>query len=136
MRGHEKSIALAVAICGALSGAVLTPSVSFAASTLSAVDKDKDGSIDLPEAKAAASALFDKLDTDKEGTLEPKELKGRLTKKELAAGDPDHDKSLSKDEYLAIVEKAFKKADHDGDGTVDAKELKTKAGRALQRLLH
>jgi len=35
-----------------------------------------DGTVDLAEAKKAAGDLFDKLDTDKDGTLDVKELKG------------------------------------------------------------
>ena len=31
-------------------------------------DTDNDGTVDIDEAKKAASALFDKLDTDKDGT--------------------------------------------------------------------
>jgi hypothetical protein len=37
---------------------------------LKALDTDNDGTVDLPEAKAAASKLFDKLDRDHDGTLE------------------------------------------------------------------
>ena len=79
--------------------------------------------------------MFDKLDTDKDGTLDFKELKGRLTHKEFTAADPDNDGTLSKDEFLAAVEKRFKAADPDNDGTVSAAEFKTTAGRALSRLL-
>jgi hypothetical protein len=71
------------------------------------------GTVDLDEAKKAASALFDKLDTDKDGTLDLKELHGRLTQKEFTAADPDNDGTLTKDEYLAVVEKRFKAADPD-----------------------
>ena len=79
--------------------------------------------------------LFDKLDTDKDGTLDTKELKGRLTQKEFTAADPDNDGTLSKDEYLAVVEKRFKAADPDNDSTVSAAALKTAAGRSLSQLL-
>jgi Ca2+-binding EF-hand superfamily protein len=79
--------------------------------------------------------LFDKLDTDKDGTLDVKELKGRLTQKEFTAADPDNDGTLSKDEYLAVVEKRFKAADPDNDGTVSAAEFKTATGRSLSQLL-
>ena len=48
----------------------------------------------------AASALFDKLDRDHDGTLDKRELARRLTPKEFAAADPDHDGTLTKDEYL------------------------------------
>ena len=98
-------------------------------------DTDNDGTVDLAEAKKAASALFDKLDKDKDGTLDKRELRGRLSAKELAAADPDKDGTLTKDEYLAVVEQRFKAADPDNDGTLDAKELKSRAGRALVRLL-
>ncbi len=99
-------------------------------------DTDNDGTVDLAEAKKAAGATFDRLDTDKDGTLTLKELHGRLSRKEFAAGDPDHDKTLSKDEYLAVVEQRFKAADPDNDGTISEAEFNTRAGQALQRLLH
>jgi hypothetical protein len=98
-------------------------------------DTDNDGTVDLAEAKKAASALFDKLDRDHDGTLDKRELARRLTPKEFAAADPDHDGTLSKDEYLAAVEQRFTAADPDHDGTLDAKELNTQAGQALLRLL-
>lgn len=102
---------------------------------LAAVDPDNDGKLDLSEAQAAAGKVFAKLDPDKDGTLDRKELRGRLSGKEIAAGDPDKDKSIDKSEYLAIVAARFKAADPDGDGTLDCKELHSKAGRALLRLI-
>ena len=98
-------------------------------------DTDNDGTVDLAEAKKAAAALFDKLERDKDGTLDKRELKGRLSAKELAGADPDHDGTLTKEEYLAVVEQRFRAADPDGDGTLDAKELNSAAGRSLLRLL-
>ena len=98
-------------------------------------DTDSDGTLDLAEAKKAASALFAKLDSDHDGTLERRELAGRLSARDLAAADPDHDGTLTRDEYLAIVERRFNAADPDRDGTLDAKELSAPAGRALLRLL-
>src|SRR5260370_22988171 len=83
---------------------------------LKAIDPDNDGTVDLNEAKKAASALFDKLDTDKDGTLTPKELQGRLSRNAFKAADPDTDATLSKDEYLALVESPFKPADVNGEG--------------------
>ena len=115
--------------------AVMSASPSFAASALASLDPDHDGTVDLTEAKAAASALFDKLEKDHDGTLDHKELHGRILDKEWAVADPDNDKTISKDEYLAYVEVLFKKADPDNDGTIDAKELSSPAGNALLRLL-
>jgi Ca2+-binding EF-hand superfamily protein len=98
-------------------------------------DTDNDGTVDLAEAKKAASALFDKLDRDKDGTLDKRELRGRLSSKDFDANDVDKNGTLSKDEYLGLVERRFKAADPDNDGTLDAKELRSPAGRALVRLL-
>ncbi|MBV9564277.1 MAG: calcium-binding protein [Bradyrhizobium sp.] len=99
------------------------------------LDTDNDGTVDLNEAKKAASALFAKLDRDHDGTVDKRELAGRLSAKELAAADHDHDGTLTLDEYLAVVEQRFNAANSDGDGTLDAKELRSPAGRALLRLL-
>jgi Ca2+-binding EF-hand superfamily protein len=98
-------------------------------------DTDNDGTLDLAEVKKAASALFAKLDRDHGGTLDKRELAGRLSAKELAAADPDHDGTLTADEYLAVVEERFNAANPDKDGTLHAKELNTSAGKALLRLL-
>ena len=91
--------------------------------------------MDLAEAKKAAGALFDRLDRDRDGTLDRRELRGRVDAKEFAAADPDKDGTLTKDEYFTIVEKRFRAADPDNDGTVSAAKLRAKAGRTLLRLL-
>ena len=98
-------------------------------------DLDSDGTLDLGEVKKAAAELFMRLDTDHDGTLDKRELAGRLSARELAAADPDHDGTLTLDEYLVVVEKRFNAANRDADGTLDARELRTPAGRALLRLL-
>jgi Ca2+-binding EF-hand superfamily protein len=98
-------------------------------------DSDNDGTLDLAEVKKAAAAMFAKLDPDKDGTLDARELRGRLSAKELAAADPDRDGTLTLDEYLAVVEQRFNSANPDKDGTLDAKELRSPAGRALLRLM-
>ena len=41
-------------------------------------DTDNDGTVDLAEAKKAASALFEKLDRDHDATLDQRELAGKL----------------------------------------------------------
>jgi Ca2+-binding EF-hand superfamily protein len=99
------------------------------------LDPGKDGTVDLAEAKDAASKLFDKLDRDHDGTLDKRELRGRINGSDFAAADPDNDGTLDKNEFLALVEKHFKVADPDNEGTIDAKELKAAAGRSLTRLL-
>jgi Ca2+-binding EF-hand superfamily protein len=98
-------------------------------------DTDNDGTLDLAEAKKAASAAFARLDRDHDGTLDKRELLGRLSEQEFNAADPDHDGTLTMEEYLGIVEQRFNAANPDKDGTLDAKELNTRAGRALLQLL-
>lgn len=118
-----------------LAGAfALLASVSYAAPPIP-YDTDKDGTLDLSEAKAAASAAFDRLEKDKDGTLDIKEMRGRMTKRAWTAADPDKDGTLTKEEFLVAVEAAFKRADKDGEGTLDARELRGPAGRELMKLL-
>jgi Ca2+-binding EF-hand superfamily protein len=132
------NIALAIPLFGGVmlgAAMIASPAATAPADILRALDPDRDGTVDLKEAKAAASARFDRLDRDHDGTLDRRELRGRLSAKELAAADPDHDGTLTKEEYLAVVEKRFTAADPDKDGTLDRKELRSSAGRALVRLV-
>jgi hypothetical protein len=130
-------IILAIAASASLAGTMTSPALAKPphSNPVQMLDTDNDGTVDLAEAKKAASALFDKLEGDHDGTLDKRELAGRLSAKELAAADPDHDGTLTRDEYLAVVEQRFRAADPDHDGTLDLKELNSKAGRALLRLL-
>jgi Ca2+-binding EF-hand superfamily protein len=121
----------------AVIGSLLVGWPAFAAPSraMRLLDSDNDGTVDLDEAKKAASTLFDKLDRDHDGTIDRRELRGRLTAAEFTAADPDTDRTLSKDEYLKAVENRFKAADSDNDGTLNEKELRSRAGQALLRLL-
>lgn len=111
------------------------PALAASGNAVKMFDTDNDGTLDLAEVKKAASAMFAKLDPDRDGTLGARELRGRLSAKELAAADPDRDGTLSLDEYLSVVEQRFNAANPDKDGTLDARELNARAGRALVRLL-
>jgi Ca2+-binding EF-hand superfamily protein len=102
---------------------------------LSSYDSNKDGVLNLDEAKAAASAMFDKLDTDHDGTLTLMELKGRVSETEFSAADRKGDKKLTKEEYLDLVAKAFKAGDVDNDDVLDAGDLKSKPGQAFLKLV-
>jgi Ca2+-binding EF-hand superfamily protein len=138
-KGHpmisRRTLVLALTAGASLAGGSPVLAKSRHSNWIRMFDTDNDGTVDLAEAKKAASALFDKLDRDHDGTLDKRELARRLTQKELAAADLDHDGTLTKDEYLAVVEQRFSAADPDHDGTLDAKELNSKAGQALLRLL-
>src|SRR6202047_3733628 len=131
----RRTIVLALTAGTFLAGVLQVLAKSRHSNWIRMFDTDNDGTVDLAEAKKAASALFDKLDRDHDGTLDKRKLARRLTPKEFAAADPDYDGTLTKDEYLAAVEQRFTAADPDHDGTLDAKELNTKAGQAFLRLL-
>ena len=130
----RRSIVLTLT-AAALAGASLPALAASRANPIKMFDTDNDATLDMAEVKKAASALFAKLDRDHDGTLDKRELAGRLSAKELAAADPDHDGTLTLDEYLAVVEQRFNAANPDKDGTLDAKELNTRAGQALLRLM-
>jgi len=94
---------LAYAAIGVIGSASQAFAKSNKPSPVERFDSDHDNTVDLAEAKKAASDTFTRLDADKDGTLDLKELGGRLSRKEFAAADGDHDKTLDKDEYLALV---------------------------------
>jgi hypothetical protein len=131
----RRSILLALAGATLFGGSLPAAAAPRRTNAIRLLDTDNDGTVDLAEAKKAASAVFARLDRDHDGTLDKRELAGRLSARELEAADPDHDGTLTEDEYLTVVEQRFNAADPDKDGTLDAKELNTAAGRALLRLL-
>src|SRR6266540_6389774 len=120
---------------GALAGGVPVLAAPKRSRTLQLLDPDNDGTVDLNEAKKAASALFDRLDRNRSGTLNKRELGGRVTPQEFAVADSAKDGTLSKTEYLTVVEKRFKAVDSNNDGKLTEKELRSYPGRALLRLL-
>lgn len=134
----KTTIAAAAFGIAALLGAVSAPPEAFAKAkppSVEGIDTDKDGTIDMNEAKAAAAAEFDKLDKDHEGTLDKKELGRRVSKKDWPTADADKEGTIDKNEYMALVEARFKTADADNEGTVSAQELGTPAGKSLYKLL-
>jgi Ca2+-binding EF-hand superfamily protein len=126
-RGKTVLITLAITL--------IATAPAWSQSLLKMLDPDNDGTVDLAEAKNAASKLFDKLDRDHDGTLDRRELRGRINAKDFTAADPDNDGTLDKNEFLALVEKRFNAANPDNDGTIDAKEMKSAGGRSLVQLL-
>ena len=73
------------------------PALTEPAGSIEMLDTDNDGTLDLAEAKKAASALFTRLDRDHDGTVDKRELAGRLSAKEFGAADPDHDGRRAQD---------------------------------------
>ncbi len=105
------------------------------ANPMRAYDIDKDGTLDLAEAKSAAAAHFDELNPDGDDKLDPKEAAPALSATAFRRADTDGDGTVDKAEYLAYAEKLFLRANPDKDGSLDQKELGSPAGRALLHLL-
>ncbi len=103
--------------------------------TVKLFDTDNDGTVDLAEAKKAAGALFDKLNTDKDDTISAKELQGRLSKVDLAAADPDKDGTLQKPNTLLSSKPGSRAADPDNDGTIDVKRSRRRRGKEPAELI-
>ena len=57
---------------------LMATSPAWSQSLLKSLDPDNDGTVDLAEAKAAASKVFDKLDGDHDGTLDKGELRAEF----------------------------------------------------------
>lgn len=133
------SKALALVVLGGLGLAPLAMgSITPAAAVQTPIkkfDTDNDSRLNLDEVNKAASATFDRLEKDKDSTLDRKEVGNRIPKKEFVSADPDNDGTLTKDEYLAHAQKLFNEANPDNDGTLEDKELRSKAGRGLLRLM-
>lgn len=122
-------------------GCMATASSAFAGggrpASFEAIDRDRDGTIDLDEAKRTAAVLFDQLDRHRTGKLSRIQLgRARMTLAEFSWADRDHDGTLTKDEYLTLVERQFRAADVDHDGTVSSAEFKARSGLPLRRLLY
>src|SRR5262245_44098845 len=78
---------LAYAAIGVIGSAGPAFAQSNKPSPVERFDRDHDNTVDLTEAKKAASDTCSRLDADKDGTLDFKELGGRLSRKEFAAAD-------------------------------------------------
>ena len=76
------------------------------------------------------------MNPDNDGTLDAKELSGRLDEAGIKAADPDNDGTLDIKEYEALVAAKFKAANPDDDGTVDNKELDSPGGQELLKLIY
>jgi len=85
----------------------------------------------MAEALAAGGKMFYRLNPDNDGTLDARELAGRIN----PARDPDGDGTLDADEYMATIMARFKRANPDNDWTIDDRELHSPAGQALLRLI-
>lgn len=111
-------------------GAPVYAQAADSSASVTMVDTDKDGTIDMAEAKTAAMKHFKAADTDHDGTLDTKEAG-----MDVSDVDGDKDGTLDEAEYAKALDATFKAADADKDGSVDAKELETPAGQKLSAMM-
>jgi hypothetical protein len=82
-----------------------------------------------------AGHAFDALNADQDGSLDARELEGRMTPAEIANEDPDKDGTLDKGEFLAAVDARFAAINGNARNVLTCRELRSKAGEALLLLL-
>ncbi len=103
---------------------------------LNHIDPDNDGAMTLGEAKKRALVVFAKINPDGDRTLEPGEVKGRLSKAQFIAADSlIKDGKIGRLEWLIAVKHTFRAANPDGDRTIECDELHKGAGKSLFRML-
>lgn len=91
-------------------------------------DTNGDGAISRAEATAQANARFDRMDTNKDGTLTADERKGPGSRMMArAAGD---DGAMTRAEFVAQADKRFARIDTNNDGQLSADEIKAWTERA------
>jgi hypothetical protein len=119
-----------VALSGAVPGQALR-----SCRVLTPIYPGNQGVLSHVEAIALAGAAFDRINTDNDGSVDARELEGRMTATELANEDPDKDGTLDKGEYLAAVDTRFGAVNAKARNFLTCRELRSKAGEALLLLL-
>lgn len=82
------------------------------------IDRDGNGKVSRSEYQSFMRSAFSRLDTNKDGELQPNEAKQVLTPAQVTAIDTDRDGNVSRDEFMRQVMADFAVADRSGDGTL------------------
>ncbi len=140
---HTRSLLVAGAVALMLGGfgtAARAEGMS-AEAFLKKVNTNADKTLSLDELNLYAKKRFAELETDKDKTLDQKELKGRLSEAGMTSADTDKDKSVDEAEFVTYAHKLFDEANvHHKAGetkhpTLSERELETPAGQKLITLL-
>ncbi|MEO1281752.1 MAG: EF-hand domain-containing protein [Pseudomonadota bacterium] len=97
-------------------------------SIISKYDRDKDGKMNIFEAKRAGKVLWKKLNPDNDFTLEYDEVDKRISPSEFKKWNKIGRKGLDRIEWTRLVKHRFKAANPDNDRTIECDELHTDAG--------
>lgn len=94
-------------------------------------DTNGDGMISKAEATAQANARFDRMDTNKDGTITADERQGPGGRMMARAGGSDG--AMTRAEFVAQADKRFARIDTNRDGQLSSDELKawTEQARAM-----
>ncbi|SHO59715.1 Ca2+-binding protein, EF-hand superfamily [Pseudoxanthobacter soli DSM 19599] len=84
----------------------------------SAFDKNGDGSVSKTEFGDFMSAAFGELDTNKNGSLSPKETKNVMSPEMFKKVDTNGDGKISKPEFMNQANADFKAADKNDNGSL------------------
>jgi len=98
------------------------------------IDTDKNGRISRQEYMQFMQAEFSRLDVDKNGELDPKELTKSNLRPSVSSGedyvgqllllmDTDKNGKISRQEYMQFMQAEFNRLDVDKSGELDPKEL-------------
>ena len=100
-------------------------------STMTLVDKNKDGRIDREEFHQRMTEVFFFADVDKDGQLTYAELVTVDNTDPVAfkRADRDGNGKLSLYEFMYVIHRDFDAADRNGDGVIDMQELRVLVGK-------
>ena len=118
---------LAIAVLLALAHATVAADTD----PMDRLDTNQNRLLEESEAQAAGRQLFVSIDENRDGRLEPAEIRGRLGGAVLKAADLDADGALNSQEYAALLTAHYKSANANSDGLVDQHELGSLTGQLL-----
>ena len=111
--------------------ALAQPAMSADTDPMARLDTNQNRLLEESEAQAAGRQLFGSIDENRDGRLQPEEIKGRLGGPVQKAADTDADGGLNFQEYAALLTARYKSANGNGDGLVDPSELNSLPGQLL-----